>query len=107
MAVVARVTWGVFVLGQVLMAVGSFGFSLGAALVFLLAAVAGFVWVVSLRLPGAIIAAVLSVLAPVLFNVAMGAMVYSVLQLALIVLIAVLMLWLAYRGHLGRRAAQW
>ncbi len=103
MTVAIRVLWMVFALYQLLLAVGVFSLSLGSALVFWGAAVGALAFVVGRSAKGAYVSSALTAVGPFLVSgVAQesGGIVY----VAVNILVAILMGWLAHHYQRRRQA---
>lgn len=99
-----RVAWALFGLYQLLLAVGSFSWSVLGALVFWGAAVGTLAFFLRHSVVGAYVAAVLTALGPLVVDLA-GRHPFGPVYLAVNLLVAILMAWLAL-VHERRRAAE-
>ncbi|WOP18369.1 hypothetical protein [Raineyella sp. LH-20] len=102
MTVAIRVAWAVYGLYALLLAVGSFSFSLWAALVFWAAAVGVVAYVLARSVSGAYAAAALVAVGPLVVNLTAGSSPFGVVYLVVNAALAIVMGWLA---HVARRRA--
>ncbi|WOQ18402.1 hypothetical protein [Raineyella sp. W15-4] len=107
MTLAIRIAWLVYGLYALLLAVGSFSFSLWAALVFWGAAVGVVAYFLARSVTGAYVAAALIAIGPLVINVTSRSPVFGVVYLVLNAFLAMVMGWLAYVARRRADAARY